>query len=74
MAREIRCVFTVQQPPSPATVERMARFLADALAKRENLTVTGTFRALPPEEVGRRPLVNPAALAGQREASCVHTN
>ncbi len=69
MARVNQYTFTIEQPPSADTVERMACFLANTLAKYKNITVAGTFRTLSQEEIGKLPLVNPAALIRQKEAS-----
>lgn len=61
--------FVVARPLGAAAAERMTRFLADAMAKRQDSTVGGTFRILPPEEVGKRLLIDPTAMAVEREAS-----
>lgn len=41
----------------------------DAMEKRLYRTASGTFRVLPPEEVGKRILIDPTALEVKREAS-----
>lgn len=62
MAKRNEYVFTIEQPPSAATVERMVRFLADTLAKYDNMRVT-SFRSVSPETAGKR------SLLVQKEAS-----
>lgn len=69
MPKVMEYSFVVAQPLGPNAAERMTRFLADAMAKRQDKTVSGTFRVLPPEEVGKRLLIDPTALAAKREAS-----
>lgn len=69
MPKVMEYTFVTERPPSAATAERMIRFLADTLAKHQNATVSGTFRVLPPEEVGKRLLIDPTALAVRQEAS-----
>ena len=56
MARANTYTFTIRKPPSAATAERMVRFLADTLAKYENMQVE-SFRSLSPEEAGEQRLL-----------------
>lgn len=69
MAKRNEYTFVMLNRPSADLAERWARFLADMAGKSINTKFDGTFRTLPPEEIGKRPLVNPAALLGQREAA-----
>lgn len=69
MPRRNEYTFIIEQPLSGAAAERLARFLTETLARSENLAVSGTVRALPPQEAGRRPPVDLSALERTREAS-----
>lgn len=46
MAKEV--FFSVAEPLSDSTAERMWKFLIEATARREQVTVTGTLRKVVP--------------------------